>query len=61
MIRETVSREFSVIVNAKQNSIKKPEHPTGNFKRMTAPITCSVGRFCYLSPWLKFSPSVFAF
>ena len=25
MIRETVSREFSVIVNAKQNSIKKPD------------------------------------
>jgi hypothetical protein len=39
----------------------RPEHPAGNFKRMTAPITCSVGRFCYFSPWLKFSASVFAF
>jgi hypothetical protein len=37
------------------------DHPAGNFKGMTAPITRSVGKFCYFFLWLKFLASVFAF
>ena len=37
------------------------DHPAGNFKRMMAPITRSVGKFCYFFLWPRFSASVFAF